>query len=335
MDAFIFPCPEWFSSLSFVQSLSEALNLPTLPAHIHYILLAFCTYHSIFLFVSPFFSRLLLPNIYPNFSRRTKINWDVRVVSFVQSTFISILALWVIFNDEERAAWREQGNTDAMLGRVFGETPMCGAVTGYAAGYFLWDLFMSGYYLSIFGPGFLAHAASAVAVYSLGFRPFVNFYAPVFVLFELSSPFLNIHWFCDKVGLTGSKVQLYNGFLLIGTFFGCRICYGTWSGFLVMKDVWSTHFDPPSVLTAAAKGADEVIPHVFEGLGVPFWLAVVYLTSNSILNLLNYFWFTRMIQTVASRFTGNKGAIKEVSIEGHDLKIASAIEKPAARKRKA
>lgn len=169
MDAFVFPCPEWLSSLSFVQSLSKALNLPTLPAHIHYILLAFCTYHLIFLFISPFFSRLLLPNIYPNFNKRTKVNWDVHVVSFIQSTFISILALWVIFNDEERAAWREQGNTDAMLGRVFGETPMCGAVTGYAAGYFLWDLFMSGYYLNIFGPGFLAHAASAVAVYSLGF----------------------------------------------------------------------------------------------------------------------------------------------------------------------
>lgn len=56
-----------------------------------------------------------------------------------------------------------------MLGRVFGYTTASGAVQGYAAGYFLWDLVMSAWYLEIFGPGFLAHAASAVAVYNLGF----------------------------------------------------------------------------------------------------------------------------------------------------------------------
>ena len=44
-------------------------------------------------------------------------------------------------------------------------------------------------------------------------RPFVNYYAPTFILYELSSPFLNIHWFCDKLNMTGSKIQLYNGFI--------------------------------------------------------------------------------------------------------------------------
>ena len=51
----------------------------------------------------------------------------------------------------------------------------------------------------------------------------MNYYGCVFLLYELSTPFLNIHWFCDKLNLTGSKIQLYNGFLLLGTFFLCRL----------------------------------------------------------------------------------------------------------------
>lgn len=73
-----------------------------------------------------------------------------------------------MYTDTQRAAWRSQ-DEEGMLGRVFGYTAASGAVQGYAAGYFLWDLVMSAWYLEIFGPGFLAHAASAVAVYNLGF----------------------------------------------------------------------------------------------------------------------------------------------------------------------
>lgn len=171
MEAFVFPRPEslsWLYDSSLVQSFSKLTYLHTLPFHIHHVLSAFLVYHTIFLVISPILSTLLLPNTYPKFNKRTKINWDVHVVSFVQSSFICAFALWVMYTDTERAAWRSQ-DEEGMLGRVFGYTPISGAVQGYAAGYFLWDLVMSAWYLDIFGPGFLAHAASAITVYSLGF----------------------------------------------------------------------------------------------------------------------------------------------------------------------
>lgn len=171
MEVFIFPRPVWLSWLydsTFIQSFSSLTGLSSLPLHIHHVLSAFLVYHTIFLVVSPILFTLILPNIYPKFNKRTKINWDVRVVSFVQSSFICTFALWVMYTDTQRAAWRSQ-DEEGMLGRVFGYTPASSAVQGYAAGYFLWDLVMSAWYLEIFGPGFLAHAASAVAVYNLGF----------------------------------------------------------------------------------------------------------------------------------------------------------------------
>lgn len=42
--------------------------------------------------------------------------------------------------------------------------------------------------------------------------------------------------------------------------------------------------------------------HQFAGQTVPLWLAIVYLGSNLTLNGLNYYWFSRMIVTIAARF---------------------------------
>lgn len=78
------------------------------------------------------------------------------------------------------------------------------------------------------------------------------------------------------------------------------------------------------------------MPHVFAGKSVPMWLACVYLGSNSVLNLLNYYWFSRMIQTVASRFTGGgKKKVETVEVDGAELKVATGVEKEEGRRRKA
>ena len=65
--------------------------------------------------------------------------------------------------------------------------------------------------------------------------------------------------------------------------------------------------------------ADEVMR--FAGRYVlPSWLASVYLTSNIVLNTLNFYWFGKMIETVRSRFReprgGKKGKSEGVMVEG-------------------
>ncbi|KAI9810808.1 MAG: hypothetical protein M1832_001110 [Thelocarpon impressellum] len=304
-----------------VQPLADALGLTTLPLHIHEVLLAFTVYHLINTRLAPWLSRALVPRSYAALTPRSKINWDVHVVSLFQSCTINALALWVMWADQERAAmlWRS---------RVFGYTGACGLIQGFATGYFLWDLMITVQNVHAFGWGMLAHAVSALVVFSLGFRPFVNFYGPTFILYELSSPFLNIHWFFDKMDMTGSWAQLINGLVLLTTFFSCRLVWGTYQSIWVYRDVLAAlqaRGHAREVGGAAAQdtttdGAGESMR--FAGAEVvPVWLAVIYLSSNVVLTCLNFYWFRQMVQAVHKRFQPAKAKTEhhtgQVALEVH------------------
>ena len=160
-DPFSFACPTLLSSLTS-KYIATPLHFYTLPLHIHEILLSAVVYHLICIYLSPFLSTRLFPKIYPNLNWRTKLNWDVHVVSLFQSCFINVLALWILFGDAERGTmdWR---------GRIWGYTGALGLVEAGAVGYFLWDLVVCAIYIDVFGWGLLAHAVSALVVYAFGF----------------------------------------------------------------------------------------------------------------------------------------------------------------------
>ncbi|KAL8786479.1 MAG: hypothetical protein Q9195_008184 [Heterodermia aff. obscurata] len=268
--------PPSASLIKATQPLASALALRTLPFHAHEILPAFCFYEFVNIVISPYVSTRLFPQIYPQLSRKTKINWNIHFVSMIQSCFINSAALWVIFADRERRSM------DAAQ-RVWGYTGASGMVQGFAAGYFAWDLMASIKDVDVHGWGALIHAASALVVTSLGFRPFVNYYGINFILYELSTPFLNVHWFMDKVGMTGTRAQLINGITLLATFGGSRLVWGVYQSVNMYRDIWHAY---------SLRGNDPVPP----------WLAVAYVASNTVLNVLNFYWFGRMVTTVKKRF---------------------------------
>lgn len=148
-------------------------------------------------------------------------------------------------------------------------------------------------------------------------RPFVNYYAPIFILWELSTPFLNVHWFCDKLGLTGTKLQLYNGFALLFTFFSARLVYGTYQSYQVFTDIHAalgSHPTLPDLAAAAANGTEpltDVLRFATATTTVPAWLGVAYLASNCVLNFLNFYWFFKMVSAVRRRFTPAADAAPE------------------------
>ena len=70
-------------------------------------------------------------------------------------------------------------------------------------------------------------------------------------------------------------------------------------------------------------GSAEVSAEVMRFAGdypMPAWLAIVYLSSNVVLNTLNFFWFGKMIETIKKRFAESKdkkgGRKSEVIDEG-------------------
>lgn len=59
-------------------------------------------------------------------------------------------------------------------------------------------------------------------------RPFLAYYGPRFLLWELSTPFLNLNWFFDRTPLKGTKLHLVNGIALLVSFFSARLIYGSY-----------------------------------------------------------------------------------------------------------
>lgn len=118
------------------------------------------------------------------------------------------------------------------------------------------------------------------------------------MLYELSTPFLNIHWFFDKLGMTGTKAQLYNGITLLAVFFSCRLVWGAYSSFNIYNDVWhALYFDR----STKSVGSPEMMQFAGDR-SLPTWLVVLYMGGHVTLQALNVFWFNKMIAAVRKRF---------------------------------
>lgn len=183
-------------------------------------------------------------------------------------------------------------------------------------------------------------------------RPFANFYGCTFILYELSSPFLNFHWFFDKLGMTGSLGQLINGIMLIVTFFCCRLVWGTYQSLQIYQDMWKAlHHDPATskIHYEALQATDRASHQAATGLSaapihhgimrfagdeyIPLWITVMYVISNLILNSLNFYWFSKMIDALRKRFepvektkeppvvTRNTGADGKVKIDIDETEV--------------
>ncbi|KAF7192974.1 putative TLC domain-containing protein C17A2.02c [Pseudocercospora fuligena] len=291
--------------------IAEPVRLTALPLHAHEVLIALTLYTFIAQILSPAASAYLLPNAYPNLDRRTKISWHIHVVSFMQSCIVSALSFYVIFFDEERKTWRPDENWEM---RVWGYTGLTGLLQSFALGYFIFDLYKCLRHVAIFGWGMVLHAVASSAMFTFGFRPFIHFYCPVFLLHELSTPFLNIHWFCDKLDLTGSIYQAVNGIFLVTTFFCCRLAWGTYGSWNVSRDVYRATFARPSAAISTAEqvsqssalaASDDLLGQTVAFMAtrpLPVWLGLSYLTANVSLTLLNVFWFLKMMQAIRKRF---------------------------------
>lgn len=246
----------------------------TLDKHIHELIAVFLAYHALYL-LSYFLSPRIWPAKFKTLSYKTRIDFHIHVVSLVQSVLILILIIPCFYD------------LDLAEDRVFGYTPYSGFVTTMALGYFLWDSVMSIWYVQYFGIGFLVHGIVSSAVFAIGLSPFISYYAAVFILFELSTPFLNLRWFGLKVpGLFSETFQLINNAVLILIFFFVRICYGFYQAFNLFSDFYVNYQDERFHTTGA----------------------IIIFTGNVVLDILNLYWFYRMVKVayaiLADMFTG-------------------------------
>ncbi|KAI9096989.1 TLC domain-containing protein [Phlyctochytrium arcticum] len=255
------------------------IDLPKLTTHFPHIILAALAWHLLFHLSLIFSAR---STHFSQLTPRKKEDWAMHIVSFAHSVLICYLATGVL------------GSETLKKDRLFGYDEQAGRVYSVACGYFLWDAIICLKNIRTNGIGFAMHGVSCLAVFLLSFKPFLMYYGGWFLLFELSTPFLNIHWFCDKTGRSGSRLQLINGLILLAVFFGARIVLGFYSSYHFYLDMQ----DQSDRISTVNK--------------------VVYFVANVLLNSLNVFWFIKMVKAVRSRFRPRSKRSTNVNGKGSD-----------------
>lgn len=236
-------------------------------------------YSVLFWTVLQLISFYLTPRIFGKYysalDERRRAQWHVRSVSVVHAIVSVCLALPLLFDEELRSDM------------IFGFSDYAAWVHTIPCGYFIWDTIVCIYYIQDSGIGFVIHGIVSFLVFYLAYRPFLIPFGAVFLMFELSTPFLHFNWFLDKCNLTGTTLQLLNFMLLGLSYAGVRITFGLYSSFFFFTSMWE-HLDE-----------------------VPLPLAIFYSISNILLNGLNLYWLLLMVPSMMGRFGGPKEKKKE------------------------
>ncbi|KZT26569.1 hypothetical protein NEOLEDRAFT_1241024 [Neolentinus lepideus HHB14362 ss-1] len=262
---------------AFANQVGAVLHLQQLPAFLPTILLSVLAFTLVQFLLGPLTWRLLgkdrewaeriardpSPSLHRK-KRKEEHNWSTHVTSLAHS----LLILPLSFSHLHLPALAAD--------RAFAWDDAAGHVYAIACGYFLWDALDSVVFFQDIS--FVVHGLSCLAIYGMAFKPFLAYYGVRFLLWELSTPFLNIHYFLDKLALSGSPLQLLNGACLLASFFGARLVYGG-----------AMSYEFFGTLQEAAP----VLPTAY---------IVVYGVGNVVLNVLNWVWFFKMISALRKRF---------------------------------
>ncbi|TCD63548.1 hypothetical protein EIP91_005294 [Steccherinum ochraceum] len=250
---------------SLAQPIADQFGLKHLPDHFSTLAYTAFFYTFLHIVVAPTLSPIVAPVSYAKLKgRRGRNNWHIHLVSFVNAILLSYLSFISLHHPE-----LEEDKT-------FGWHESIGVLDAVAVGYFFWEFVDAVWNYTDFG--FVLHGLICTILYTMTFRPFLGYYSPRFLLWELSTPFLNIHWLLDKLDLTGSIYQYVNGILLLGVFFGVRLVYGIW----MSSEFFVTLFNVRNEINT-------------------FYLVALAI-GNTVLNGLNIFWFYKMIATLRKRF---------------------------------
>jgi len=247
--------------------VAEAFGLKNLGPHFDVLVYSFVLFNFANIILVPGLSRLFFNRIYGALNPKARNKWNCRAVSLIHVSIVVPLAIQCLDSPTLSAD------------RAFGWDERAGTAFSVAAAYFLWDTIdMILHFEAI---GFVAHGAACFFVYFLCFRPFLAYYAVRCLLWEGSTIFLNFHWYMDKSGFSGSRLQTVNGVLLLASFTGLRIVFGGYISYAFSMTVLQVR--------------DQV----------PLGIALYYACGNLLLQGLNWFWLFAMLKGFKKRMSSS------------------------------
>lgn len=208
------------------------------------------------------FSPRLFPSIYAHVGKQGKsavhrlhITWSHHVVSQLNALVLCAFSLYLMARDcsEEFLEAKD---------RLWKGDSLTAGLSAISLGYFLWDAKVCVHYWALYGPSFMIHALMAIVATVATIGQFGQYYAPKIMIYEVTTLFMNAHWFMEKFpGWSGSRLQLANDILVVVLYGLVRVVYGTYNiVFGVFRDCLLEHVPwPLFLLTLSTMGSSLIL----------------------------------------------------------------------------
>ncbi|GEM12621.1 TRAM/LAG1/CLN8-like domain-containing protein [Rhodotorula toruloides] len=273
------PSPHW---VSLTQPLARSFHLTALPPVSHLVLLSLAAS-----FAAQRVSALLSPRVFGKYyptERRKRDDWDLHMVGWLYAFIATPIAIHLL----------RHPSPELQLDPLYGVALPEQRLSAIGIGYFIWDALVTFRHINTQGLGFFLHGATCLVAFTFTLKPFVLWCGPRFLIWELSTIFLNAHWLLDKLHLTGSALQLVNGLFLVSTYVAARLVFGTYTSYQFWK-LMVPSANPSSL-------AQKVLAEKVQQAG---WVRWLYLVLNLSANGLNFYWF-RFVAPPASKKDAQK-----------------------------
>ncbi|GAA6045573.1 hypothetical protein NBRC10513_004991 [Rhodotorula toruloides] len=284
--------------VTLIQPIANALSLTALPPVAHLVLLSLAAS-----FAARRVSAVLSPRVFGRYyptERRKRDDWDLHMVGWLYALVATPIAIHLLRHPSPEL------DLDPLYGVALPEQRL----SAIAIGYFIWDALVTFRHIQTQGLGFFLHGATCLVAFTFTLRPFVLWCGPRFLIWELSTIFLNAHWLLDKLHLTGSPLQMLNGLFLVSTYICARLVFGTYTSWQFWK-----------LMVPGAGDANTLLAEKVRDAG---WVRWLYLVLNLLANGLNFYWFRLMILALKKRFVPSPTTSasklaqrKPVPVDGH------------------
>ena len=197
-------------------------------------------------------------------------DWDVHVVALVHALISSIFGLWCYYRIAT-ASPADKVFLNFVSEPYFATNWYTTLLFEISAGYFMYDLIVVVRFYKAYGKSFLLHSLfSILATFTIYLSQVGHGFAVLFLLYELSTPFMNIRWFLSSLDMKDTLLYSINGLVFTITFLLVRIVFGLSFSVKIIINILTME-DPRIKI-----------------IRIPFVLSAI------ILNSLNIFWFSQI-----------------------------------------
>lgn len=226
---------------------------------------SFVAFMIIYKYASPKLSSLICPK-YQHLTEQQQINWNTRTMSSIHSVIMGYVCIYTMLYDP-----------DVRKDPIWRHTVQVRIAGAILIGYSVADtIVMAIHYKQIGEPFyFLHHASAAYAFFYVSMFGVLPYFSNYRLLSEISTPLVNQRWFFSTLGYKkDNKYFIINGVVMTLVFFLTRLACMPYYWFMVYT-VYNT--EP------------------FTRLG---HMQYVLLGTCSVLDIINFFWFYRMMHGV-------------------------------------